>query len=633
MTDWKSKITLFDHTNEEWNERNKGIVLNVFWQDQHQLPKVEAGDVVIALLVTRQQWNGEPSLITSKARTDIHVYDGQRIAKCKGSRSARDALKPPSKKVHRELDQQQHEYVLWLYGKINYLGRVPDKEEVAAMAEKTVDINQKFSLLQDVKIKKFADLIVQVVQKPYDLGDRMTFWVSDYTENDGFFDKTSDDSDWIDGKPIRDGDPYGYTGKWSNHTNSMQADEKWLGPYGKRSIQITCWEPHSNFIRNNVRAGDWVHLRNVHIGYGKNANNIEGKLHTDQEHRSRLYVNVLDSREERETLDPRLLDAIRRKRDYGRDHKQTLKRGTKRKSEGSAQSKNAKSRRKILREQRAKMLQEQEAEQKSKQDSEQNSKHNSKQDSKQEAVHGFNDLIKCENADKKIVPFSSILESVQYDTTFELPFTCAKYRTHARVVDFHPARLEDFAASRRVNEYNMLSDNSDGDSDSNSSSASGNDGRRIWEWRFALKLEEAPPSSSKGRKPASAWVLVDNAEAQLLTDLDANDLRSEDNAGLLERLRQQMFILWGDLEERKAAVEARKGKNGWNKVPPLSDEEDDVDETEHGPGMIKASNKPFACCIRQYGVKEEAEEEEGNAGERTKWQRVFGLFGTKICSD
>lgn len=620
MADWKSKITLFDQTIEEWSERNKGIVLNIFWQDQHQLPKVEAGDVVIASLVTRQQWNGEPSLITNKGKTDIHVYDGQRIAKCKGSRSARDALKPPSKKVHRELDQKQHEYVLWLYGKINDLGRVPDKEEVAAMAEKTVDINKKFSLLQDVKIRKFADLIVQVVKAPYDLGDKVALWVSDYTKNEGFFDKASNDSDWIDGKPIRDGDPYGYTSKWSNHTSSNQADEKWLGPYGKRSMQITCWEPHSDFIRNNVKAGDWVRLRNVHIDYGKNVSNIEGKLHTDMEHRSRLYVNILDDREDRETLDPRLLDAIRRKRDYGRDHKQTLKGGTKRKSEGSAQSKNAKTRRRILREQKVRKLQEQEA------------KQDPKQDSKHGAVLGLNDLIKCENADKEIVPFSSILEPVQYDTTFELPFTCAKYRTHARVVDFHPARLEDFAASRRINEYHMLSDNSDGESDSDSSSASGHDGRRFWDWRFALKLEEAPTTLSKGRTPASAWVLVDNAEAQLLTDLDANDLRSEDNAWLLERLRQHMFILWGDLEERKAAVEARKGRNGWNKAPPLSDEEDNVGEDEHCPGLIKASNKPFACCIRQYGVKVEAEEESKSA-ERTKWQRVFGLFGTKICSD
>ncbi|KAK7749719.1 hypothetical protein SLS53_000298 [Cytospora paraplurivora] len=633
MADWKSKITLFDQTLEEWSEGNKGIVLNLFWQDQHQLPKVEAGDVVIASLVTRQHRNGEPSLITNKGKTDVHVYDGQRIANCKGSRSARDAFKPPSKKVHRELDQKQHEYVLWLYGKINDLGHVPDKEVVAAMAERTVDINKKFSLLQDVKIKKFADLIVQVVEAPYDLGDRMTIWVSDYTKNEGFFDKISNDSDWIDGKPIRDGDPYGYTSKWSNHTNPMQADEKWLGPYGKRSMQVTCWEPHSDFVRNNVQAGDWIHLRNVQIDYGKNGSNIEGKLRTDRQYPSRLYVNVLDNRKDRETLDPRLLDAIRRKRDYGKDHKQTLKGGTKRKSEGSAQSSNAKIRRKILREQKAKMLQEQEAKQKSKQDSKQDSKQQSKQKSKQEAALGLNDLIKCENADKEIVPFPSILEPVRYDTTFELPFTCAKYRTLARVVDFHPANLEDFAASRKISEFHVLSDNSDGDSDSDSSSASENDGRRIWEWRFALKLEEASSTSGKGRKPASAWVLVDNAEAQLLTDLDANDLRSEDNAGLLERLRQQMFILWGDLEERKAAIEARKGKNGWTKAPPLSDEEDNVADTGHGPGLLQASNKAFACCIRQYGVKVVEEDGEGNAGERTKWQRIFGLFGTKICSD
>ena len=68
-----------------------------------------------------------------------------------------------------------------------------------------------------------------------------------------------------------------------------------------------------------------------------------------------------------------------------------------------------------------------------------------------------------------------------------------------------------------------------------------------------------------------------------------------------------------------------------------------------GPGQV--SNKPFTCCLRQYGVKvrerdprranagpfapgAEAVAEEGQPGPGAgrRWQRVFGLFGTRIVS-
>lgn len=110
----------------------------------------------------------------------------------------------------------------------------------------------------------------------------------------------------------------------------------------------------------------------------------------------------------------------------------------------------------------------------------------------------------------------------------ELPFVCAKYRTTARVVDYRPRKLVDFACSRKQSEYDALSDNDDADDDSN---ASGSDsdiaasergasmGRRTWEWRFALQLEEA---NAKGKdEPARVWVVVDNIEAQQLMNVDA----------------------------------------------------------------------------------------------------------------
>lgn len=216
-------------------------------------------------------------------------------------------------------------------------------------------------------------------------------------------------------------------------------------------------------------------------------------------------------------------------------------------------------------------------------------------------------------------------------------------------MDFHPASLEDFAVSRRRTDNDCLSDNSaddiDPDSDSDDNNTRRSSRNRVWEWRFALKLEEAQPPAlaRKDKKPATVWVHVGNPEAQLLTDIDAVDLRAPDGEERLVILREQMFKLWGDLQERKVDLEARKREQKdrirRNMPPPSSgagegEGEAEEDPAGHSPGLGQISNKPFACCIQQYGVKVEAEEgEEDNAGGGKRWQRVFGLFGTKIASD
>jgi hypothetical protein len=46
---------------------------------------------------------------------------------------------------------------------------------------------------------------------------------------------------------------------------------------------------------------------------------------------------------------------------------------------------------------------------------------------------------------------------------------------------------------------------------------------------------------------------------------------------------------------------------------------------------IPAKNKPFTCCIRQYGIKvKENDSSKADALNGDRWQRMFGLFGTQI---
>lgn len=358
--DWKCTITLFDLSTEE---DDYGIDLNIFRKEQNEMPTVGAGDVVIASMVKFQTYGGGPNLLTSY-RTEIHVYEAQRLHSCRSSGTARAALREPPRKPSREPDAKENEYVLWLWGKIDK-SAVPDQEKFAVRTEQSLNVKNKFSLLQDVKERKFADLVVQVVREPYDLGDKICLWVSDYSaEHAAFFNRTEDGAHLADGMLHRDGDPYGYTDRFRRKSaQPAQADGAWQGPYGKRSIQLTCWEPHANFIRENVHVNDWVNLRNVQISYGHNSLNLEGFVREDRDFPSRVCVDVLDTGVDREIADPRLHDALRRKRDYEKKEKDVQKRGKKRKADNPPKQDNAKGKRAKQREAQRKAQEEQEAKQ------------------------------------------------------------------------------------------------------------------------------------------------------------------------------------------------------------------------------------------------------------------------------
>lgn len=655
--DFKCTLTLCDTSPDQDNE---DININIF-RSEAEMPNVEAGDIVIVFSAKFQLYNGSPSLLTTY-RTDIHVYEAQRLPDCRRSGSARGALKSPSRPPQREPGATETEYVLRLFDRIDR-SILPDQEGFSARARQSLNVKDKFNLLQDVRDGRFADLVVQVVKEPFDLGDKMTLWVSDYTTNNSFFHQTMESRDWADGVPTRDGDPYGYLSKKRKNPTAPLDDDgsKWSGPEGKRSLQLTCWDPHATFIRHNVHKDDWVRLRNVQIRFGHNSVNIEGYLREDREYPHRVYVEPMESEGTREELDQRVVDAILRKRDYEKARKQGHKPGDKRKAQEDPKKENAKSKRQKKREIKEKAFKE--------------------EATKIQAALGFNELIISEHQDKAIVPLSTILQPVFYNTSIanqqvklEMPFTCAKYRTNVRVVDFHPTSLKDFAVGRIPTEYDLLLDNDeDSNSDhaaaSSSSSSSpppssphseaGNHRRRrrhhhrIWEWRFALKLEEVSATIATKTKiktaPAQTWVVVDNLAAQLLLDLDATNLSAPANASELDTLRERLFRLWGNLEERKSRLEARRLQHARDplKAPPAASSDNDDDDDDEGPSNAHAagsgddddadapgnqlSNRPFTCCIKQYGIPVTAKEGEvATAGEGKKWQRMFGLFGTKI---
>lgn len=156
---------------------------------------------------------------------------------------------------------------------------------------------------------------------------------------------------------------------------------------------------------------------------------------------------------------------------------------------------------------------------------------------------------------------------------------------------------------------------------------------------------------------------------------------------MLSNLKETLFKLWGDLEEQKSAMLSQKaqGKSKTERmlpksstavdsesedeenhlsqinrgIPPDPDQENQLStqqkqnkkpkkpvalaekdvnsqdnsggETANSPLELKPNNKPFECCIKQYGIRvAEEDPEKADAGEGKRWQRVFGLWGTLI---
>ncbi|PNH30688.1 hypothetical protein BJF96_g5896 [Verticillium dahliae] len=604
--DFKSTLRLFDLSTQDGFEELSLVI----FRPEHLMPRVGAGDVIIMQSAKLQRYKGDLSLVTHH-RTCLHVYQASLIPQY--PQSANSALKPDPKNPTSKPLLHAEAFVSWLYHSINK-SSVPSEAQFRERAEQSLNLKDKFSRLEHVREGKFYDLVVQVVREPYDLVDKATVWITDYTENETFFPMTAG---------CEESDPYNYTP--AKTTNASQSSTSaFQGPYGKRCA--------------------YVRLKNIQIKYGHNGQYLEGFLRQDREASLfKVQIEVLETTDA-ENTDVHLKELIRRKRDYFKGRKKDIKlasagaTGSQKRSvaeESGGQKMNARKRRAL---QRAAI----------------SSNVSPDGDNAQGPVADLNGYVRCANEDQPASNIKSLIKRVHYSTTshgtamdIQLPFTCLKYRVNARVIDFHPPRLLDFACSRKRSETDILSDCSSSSSDMDEEDNGVlNSSEVVWEWRFALSLQEASaPGQQKDGTPETVWVFVDNGEAEHLTGLTACDLRKHPDT--LSQLRERLFTLWGNLEELKskqtAKPKAKKPPPKPNNGPPpdSSDEEavkkrreaDTTAGDAHGspnPGLAP-QNRPFSCCVRQYGVRvPEEDPQKANAGEGKRWERAYGLFGTKV---
>ena len=107
---------------------------------------------------------------------------------------------------------------------------------------------QKFSLIKDVEIATYYDLIGQVV-KIYPSNGKTDLYITDYSPNQLLY-----FYEWGQGEEgfeARDGDEFGYVSRSSKNA------KKWPGPFGKLTLAVTLWSPHSAYAQGQVKEGDF----------------------------------------------------------------------------------------------------------------------------------------------------------------------------------------------------------------------------------------------------------------------------------------------------------------------------------------------------------------------------------------
>lgn len=141
--------------------------------------------------------------------------------------------------------------------------------------------------------------------------------------------------------------------------------------------------------------------------------------------------------------------------------------------------------------------------------------------------------VRCSHPDYAVLTLRQILKSQILEDSKDgqeiiLPFVNACYKANVRVVGYYPHDTRDFAVGRVVTDYDMLSDCSGGDEStleeeidiykgSSLCEVTRRQRMKVWEWRFALEVEDAGSRIPKER----IWLQVDNHGGQALLDLDA----------------------------------------------------------------------------------------------------------------
>ena len=576
-------------------EAPKGLTVRFFKQNLSTLPKVQkVGDIVLLRQIKMTTFN-EQRIALSHYQTVALVFPSVTIPTPEFS----TAFTCGDKKMEtrdghpfevKRLTTQEQAYVVELKQamsktlnellathqgredrvKMNYGAAIPFKSP-----KPEGNFGKKFHLIQELDMKMYADILGQVVKVFPTRYSSCDLYVTDYTANKQVW-YYSPPEEEDEGEKA--GDTFGYTGP---------PKKAWPGPYGFLVLKINVKPPHAQFASSLVREGDIVLLRNVKMRVTDVGTKLEGDMWPDDQAPDKVQIKKIMSRDT-----PEVEVLLHRKEDYWSS------RATK---ANEIQPKGPGEVKKMSKMEKSKQKKKRQKERKTEITKSGDETESVEASPPPQVVNRgeVNRNVRCRSDNNVLCSVAEILDvqntrhihELPDGRSYTVPFANHMYRAKVRVVDYSPKALEDFSTV-------VLQDC---DEEGNPELAQHKDPNNPrLEWYFQLHLEDA----RKPQKPGDAennrvWVNVHHEQAQFLFGKrmdDPTDLRK--NSKQLAKLKETMFILWGNLQEA-----------GGNK--PLS-------------------NLPFECCFFEYGIEVHEGEELYDPNSVMNWVRQYMMFGATI---
>ena len=316
-TDWICTFSIADPT--LGGDYSHGLKVRFFKPTESELPKIQGtGDVMVLKNIQITQWNGMAMAISSR-NTTWTIFPASSIPEKAPSNSIQlrhikeaRAPVPSSESMFYAVtlcnSRDRSSYTVTAVAtpskphlESEVVSSTTSLPSASGISSASIGRRDKFSLIKDVVIDVFYDVVGQVV-KIFPSNACVELYITDYTSNNLLYNYEwgQDGDEGIS----RDGDDFGYVPRASTR-------RKWPGPFGKMTLTVSLWPPHSYFAQANVKELDFIHIRNMRIKYSRDAK-MEGSLHSDRLWPDRVDITILkDNRD-----DDRVKDVLRRKREY-----------------------------------------------------------------------------------------------------------------------------------------------------------------------------------------------------------------------------------------------------------------------------------------------------------------------------
>ncbi|EGX47467.1 hypothetical protein AOL_s00083g403 [Orbilia oligospora ATCC 24927] len=358
------------------------------------------------------------------------------------------------------------------------------------------EVLKKAALIKEIQLDHFYDLTC-FVQHVWSHNRFVEITVTDFTENKSLCPRGIDPfSDEMEPTVRNETESYMLEGAGVTRNPKKSANKKWFEkPFGFYSLKIACWDSWAQKANSEITEGCYLALTNVLIKRGKSGQ-WEGSISDGKKARSfRDGFKVL--RPENPALKPlhnrkkELLRLVAQNENERSVRERKLK-------EEKAQAKLA-------------------AELKKRQEN--------------------NPQVHCGYISVETTTLGKILRMLDGD---DVDFFNRRYRTECRVVDFRPSDIRDFA--RRIN----------GDTgacavdlEASMGTESGH-AKHPPEWYWCFELDVVGKEDD-----AMITIHVDDAGGRYLLTPEPCDFRADANRYKYDELKNELFHLWGNLEEAK----------------------------------------------------------------------------------